>query len=57
VIEGMRAVVPDVSVNVEYAACDRWYKKAKPDFSPDGNALQLWQPALPMKEKTIAIAS
>ena len=56
-IEGMRAVVPDVSVNVEYAACDRWYKKAKPDFSPDGNALQLWQPALPMKEKTIAIAS
>jgi hypothetical protein len=56
-IEGMRAVVPDVSVNVEYAACERWYKKAKPVFTPDGNALRLWQPALPMEQKTTAIAS
>ena len=28
-IEGMRAVVPDVRINVEYAITDRWYKKAR----------------------------
>ncbi len=43
-IEGMRAVVPDVRIDVEYAACQRWYKKAKPVFDETGTELQLWEP-------------
>jgi hypothetical protein len=44
-VEGMREVVPDVKVDVEYAACDRWYKKAKPVMTPDGRGLAVWRPA------------
>jgi DNA polymerase I-like protein with 3'-5' exonuclease and polymerase domains len=43
-IEGMREVVPDIRVDVEYAACDRWYKNAKPVFDGAGTELRLWQP-------------
>jgi DNA polymerase I-like protein with 3'-5' exonuclease and polymerase domains len=43
-IEGMCEVVPDVRVDVEYAACERWYKNAKPVFNEDRTELRLWQP-------------
>jgi hypothetical protein len=43
-IQGMRAVVPDVRVDVEYAACERWYKKAKPVFNKTCTKLKLWRP-------------
>jgi hypothetical protein len=43
-IAGMAEVVPDVHVGVEIAACERWYKKAKPIDTPDGG-LGLWRPA------------
>jgi DNA polymerase I-like protein with 3'-5' exonuclease and polymerase domains len=35
-IQGMRAVVPDVRINVEYAVTDRWYKKAPLSLTQDG---------------------
>jgi hypothetical protein len=43
-IAGMREVVPDVDVDVSYAAADRWYKKAKAVFSTSGKKLLLWRP-------------
>jgi DNA polymerase I-like protein with 3'-5' exonuclease and polymerase domains len=48
-IQGMRDVVPDVRVDVSYAATERWYKGAEPVFGPGGR-LQLWHPP-PAKEK------
>ena len=42
-VKGMKAVVPDVRVDVEYAASGRWYKKAKPTFDRKGS-LTTWQP-------------
>lgn len=42
-IEGMREVLPDMRVSVEYAACDRWYKNAK-TIHPNGK-LELWHPS------------
>ncbi|OWK37433.1 DNA polymerase [Fimbriiglobus ruber] len=43
-IDGMRQVVPDIRIAVEYAACDRWYKGAKAVRSPDEKRLELWTP-------------
>jgi hypothetical protein len=48
-VEGMKEVVPDVRVDVEYAACDRWYKRAKPVTGADGWSLELWRPREGMK--------
>ncbi len=42
-IEGMREVVPDVRIEVEYAAASRWYKSAKAVYDQEGNLL-LWTP-------------
>lgn len=42
-IAGMKQVLPDLRVEVEYAATDRWYKGAKPSFNDHGD-LCLWQP-------------
>jgi len=42
-IEGMREVVPDVRIEVEYAAASRWYKSAKAVYDQEGNLL-LWAP-------------
>lgn len=35
-VEGMRAVLPDVAVGVEYAATARWAKGAKATFDANG---------------------
>jgi hypothetical protein len=42
-IEGMRAVVPDVAVEVAFAASERWYKDAKAVFDGEGRLLP-WSP-------------
>jgi hypothetical protein len=43
-IQGMRQVVPDVRIEVEFAASDRWLKSAKPAFD-DAGRLCLWPTA------------
>jgi hypothetical protein len=43
-IEGMREVVPDVQIDVDYAAAARWYKSAKEVSGAEGRLL-LWEPA------------
>jgi DNA polymerase I-like protein with 3'-5' exonuclease and polymerase domains len=53
-IEGMKGVLPDVRVDVKYAATDRWYKDAEAVFSKDGETLLLWHPKI--KEKAVATA-
>ena len=47
-IEGMQAVVPDVRVDVTYAAADRWYKDAEAIIDEKNNRLLLWKPKSPM---------
>jgi hypothetical protein len=42
-IKGMKEVLPDVLVDVKYAATDRWRKKAKAVFDEQGR-LRLWHP-------------
>jgi hypothetical protein len=42
-IDGMREVVPDVRVDVTYAATDRWFKEAEATFDPSGRLI-LWEP-------------
>jgi hypothetical protein len=42
-IGGMVEVVPDVRVDVSYAATDRWYKEAEATYDPAGR-LVLWRP-------------
>lgn len=54
-IEGMKAVVPDVLVGVKYAATDRWHKDAEAVFDKTGKQLLLWRPQQ-QEEKTPAIA-
>jgi hypothetical protein len=39
----MKEVLPDVLVDVKYAATDRWRKKAKAVFDEQGR-LRLWHP-------------
>jgi hypothetical protein len=43
-IAGMAEVVPDVRVDVDFAATARWHKKAKAVYDTNGN-LMLWAPA------------
>src|SRR5207245_585572 len=43
-IRGMRAVVPDIEIDVSYAATDRWYKDAEAIFDETGKELLLWRP-------------
>jgi hypothetical protein len=43
-IEGMKAVVPDIRVDVEYAASDRWCKEAKTVWDDRGRMVA-WQAA------------
>ena len=43
-IEGMKAVVPDVNVDVSFAATDRWYKDAEAVYGSSGKVLLLWRP-------------
>jgi len=42
-IEGMREVVPNVQIDVDYAAAARWYKSAKKRHDTEGRLL-LWKP-------------
>ena len=42
-VEGMREVVPDVRIDVDYAAAARWYKSAKDVADAEGRLL-LWEP-------------
>jgi len=55
-IEGMREVVPDVQIDVEYAAAARWYKSAKERRDADGNLL-LWEPAEASVDTLVALAA
>lgn len=43
-IEGMKEVVPDILVDVSFAATDRWYKEAEAVWDKKGKQLLLWQP-------------
>jgi hypothetical protein len=42
-VKGMKAVVPDVRVDAEYAVSERWYKKAKVVLD-QGGKLAAWRP-------------
>lgn len=42
-VKGMKEVLPDVTVDVKYAATDRWRKKAKA-VSDEQGRLRLWRP-------------
>jgi DNA polymerase I-like protein with 3'-5' exonuclease and polymerase domains len=43
-IAGMKEVVPDVLVDVSFAAADRWHKDAVAVWSKKGKELMLWHP-------------
>jgi len=43
-IRGMKEVVPDVRVDVSYAATKRWYKDAEAEWDEKGKRLLLWHP-------------
>lgn len=43
-IDGMCELVPDVRVEVSYAATDRWFKDAEAVTDPSGEGLELWSP-------------
>lgn len=42
-VEGMRMVLPDLHVGVQYAAADRWHKQAKPVLDDRGRLVP-WRP-------------
>ncbi len=44
-ITAMKLVVPDVNIDVSYAATDRWHKDAEAVFAPGGKQLLVWRPA------------
>jgi hypothetical protein len=44
-IQGMREVVPDVRIDVSYAATNRWHKDAEAVYDAAGERLLLWRPA------------
>jgi hypothetical protein len=52
-IAGMKTVVPDIHVDVKYAATDRWYKDAEACLDKKSKRLLLWHPP-PKKEMTCA---
>ena len=43
-IEGMRMVVPDVKIDVSYAATNRWHKDAEAVYNDDQSQLLIWKP-------------
>lgn len=43
-IAGMQAVIPNMKVEVSYAASERWYKDAEAVFDKSKKQLLLWQP-------------
>ena len=43
-IGGMREVVPDIRIDVSYAAADRWHKDAEAVYDDDGETLLVWRP-------------
>ncbi|MBP3957797.1 hypothetical protein J8F10_21300 [Gemmata sp. G18] len=49
-IKGMKEVLPDVRIDVKYAATDRWRKKAEAVFDEQGR-LRLWHPK---KDRTVS---
>ena len=53
-ISGMKWVVPDVRIDVEYAASTRWYKAAEAVYDDDGNLVP-WEPADDEEDDTPAI--
>jgi len=54
-LDGMKAVVPDVKVDVSFAATDRWYKDAVAVYDATGEQLLLWSPE-PAQEMAFAIS-
>jgi hypothetical protein len=55
-IEGMREVVPDVRIDVDYAAAARWYKSAK-DVSNGEGPLLLWEPPADSEDAPAVLAT
>jgi hypothetical protein len=55
-VEGMREVVPDVSIEVEYAAAARWYKSAHERSDAEGRLL-LWEPPLEQASNSNTLAA
>jgi DNA polymerase I-like protein with 3'-5' exonuclease and polymerase domains len=53
-IEGMRQVVPDVHVDVSYAATARWYKDAEAVFGGRPKKLLLWSPPTKKENQSVA---
>lgn len=53
-IKGMRFVVPNVRVDVSYAATDRWYKDAEAVFDKSGKKLLLWSPQPEQRREVLA---
>jgi hypothetical protein len=53
-IQGMQEVVPDLRIDVEIAATDRWLKSAEAVFDTDGQ-LCLWSP--PSSEILVDVTS
>jgi hypothetical protein len=51
-IEGMREVVPDVRIEVNFAASNRWYASAEAITSDQNTALHLWHPTPAMNHPT-----
>jgi hypothetical protein len=49
-IKGMKEVVPDVLVDVSFAATDRWHKDAEAVWNKKGTRLLLWHPEDPEGE-------
>ena len=43
-IQGMMEVVPDVRIDVSFAAMTRWYKNAEAVFDGTGTGLLVWEP-------------
>lgn len=53
-IQGMAMVVPDVCVEVKYAATDRWYKDAEAVFDKLSKRLLVWKPQGQKKKRSTA---
>jgi DNA polymerase family A/3'-5' exonuclease len=50
-VQGMKLVVPDVEVDVSFAAADRWYKDAEAAYDKTGKRLLLYKPKSARREK------
>ena len=52
-VQGMRLVVPNVKVDVSFAAADRWYKDAEAVYDATGKRLLVYKPK-PARHKRLA---